>query len=93
MHGGPCGQSNLRGEVRGAAKSVDPQASAGRQLAAAQRAVANDARAQQRRRFDIAEPLGDGVGVILVDHDVLRIPPVDVPTRERRCEAQVLAAE
>ena len=53
MHLGTLRQRDLRGDVRTAAEPVDAQPSAGGQLGPHQRAIADDAGAQQRRQLDV----------------------------------------
>ncbi len=86
------GQCDLRSDVRGTAEPVDPEPATLREIRPQQRPVADDPGAQQRCDLLVAEPLGQGVGVRLLDDRVLRVPAVDVPAGEARGEAQVLAA-
>ena len=60
-------------------------------MARSRAAVADDPRAEQRRGFLVAEHLGHGVGVRLVDDGVLGVAAVEVPTGEARRETEVLA--
>ncbi len=73
------------------AEPVDPEASPLGEVGALQGAVADDPGAQQGCDLFVAELLGQRVGVGLVDHGVRRVAPVEVPAREARVEAQVLA--
>ena len=89
---GALGQGDLRRDVRRAPESVDPEPASLGEVGPPEGPVADDPRAQQRRDLLVAEPLGQRVGVRLLDHGVLGIPAVDVPAGEARGEAQVLAA-
>ena len=89
---GALGEGDLGGEVGGGAEAVDAETAAGRQLGPAQRPVADDPRAQQRRRLLVAEPVGQPVGEALVDDGVLGVAAVGVPAGEPRGDAQVLVA-
>jgi hypothetical protein len=55
-----------------------------------QRPVADDAGAQQRRRLLVGERVGEPVGVLLPDQEVLRVPAILVPAGEARAHAEVL---
>ena len=92
MDAGAMGQCDLRRDVRGAPEPVDPEPAALREVRPQERPVADDPGAEQRCDLLVAETLGQGVGVRLLDDRVLRIPTVDVPAGEARREAQVLAA-
>ena len=80
----PLGQGDLGRQVGRTAEPVDPEAAAGRQLGPPQGPVADDPGAQQRRRLDVAEAVGQPVGEPLVDHRELGVAAVDVPPGERR---------
>ena len=58
----------------------------------AQRAVADDPRAEERCGRHVVETVGQEVGVGLVDEGELGVAPVDVPAGEARVEAEVLPA-
>ena len=88
----PCAERDLRGQVRRRAEAVDGQSSARWKRGALQRSVSDDARAQQRCRVLVVERLGQLVGERLVHERVLGEPPVGVPAREARREAEVLLA-
>ena len=93
VHGRALGERDLRGEVGGGAEAVD--ARAGRRSGSAARRsarIADDARAEQGRGLVVGEPLGQPVGVALVDDRVLGVAAVGVPAGEARVEAQVLVA-
>ena len=92
VHRGPLGERDLRHDVRGRAEPVDPEPAARRQLGPLQRAVADDAGAQQRSRLAVAERRGQPVGERLGDHGVLRVAAVGVPAGEPGLPAQVLPA-
>ena len=92
MDAGAMGQCDLRRDVRGAPEPVDPEPATFGEVGPPEGPVADDPGAQQRCDLLVAEPLGQGVGVRLLDDRVLRIPAVDVPAGEARGEAQVLAA-
>ncbi len=68
-----------------------PSAPPGGQSSALQRPEADDPRAQQGRRFDIVVHLREGVGVRLVDDEILGIAAVDVPAGEEGRDAEILA--
>ena len=53
VHLGAAGERDLGGDVGAAAETVQSETAAGRQVRAQQRAVADDARAQQRGQFGI----------------------------------------
>ena len=88
---GPFGHGDLGGEVGRAAEPVDPQSTAGREAGPSEGPVADDAGAEQGGRLLVAERVGQRVDVGLLDHDVLGVAPVEVPAREQRREAQILA--
>jgi hypothetical protein len=85
-------EGDLGGEVRRGAEAIDPETATGWQRRPAQGAIADDPGAQQRCRLGIAEDLGEGIGIVLVDDRELGVAAVDVPSRERRGDAQVLVA-
>ena len=81
---------DLRDDVRGGAEAVQPEP-----LGVArepQRAVADQPRAEQRRRLEVAEPVGDREAEALVGDDPLGVAAVDVVAGEARAVAEVLAA-
>jgi hypothetical protein len=82
VHGGALVQRDLGGDVGRSSEAVDPEPPARWQGRPAQRAVADDAGAQQGRRVPVVEGLGQPVGVALVDHGRLGVAAVRVPTGE-----------
>ncbi len=75
-----------------AAEAVDAEPATGLQAATTQRPEADDARAQQRREGVIVIPVRQPVRVPGIDHDVLRVAAVGVPSGVLRCGAEVLGA-
>ena len=89
---GPLGHRHLGRQVGRAAEAVDPEPPARGTSGLPQRPVADDPRAQERGRHVVGERVGERVGVALVDDQVLGVAAVEVPAREQRIDAQVLAA-
>ena len=83
---------DLNGNVRRGAKPVKTERFAGTNLAEPQRAVADDAGAEQRRRRFIRKRDGNGIGEILRDDGKLRVPSIHVKTGEARKFTQILPA-
>ena len=90
MHRRALGQRQLGGQVGGGPEAVDAETPTGRQLGAAEGTKADDAGAQQRCRLFVAEAVGKGQGVGLVDHRELGVAAVVVPAGEPRGGAEVL---
>ena len=67
---GAPGQGHLGREVGGATEAVDAEPASVGQVGPPQGAVADDPGAQQGRRLHVVEPVGQRVGVGLVDHGV-----------------------
>ncbi len=80
---------DLNAQVRARAEAVQPQPLAMLQIRQADRAVADDPRAEHRRDFHVAEAFRDGDGVVFVRGDVLGIAAVGGVAREQRRVAQV----
>ena len=74
-------QRDLRDDVRRGAEAVqaEPLGVAGE----AQRAIADQPRAQERRRLEVAEAVRDRKAEALVGDSPLRVAAVDVVARER----------
>ena len=83
---------HLDREVGRRPEPEEPQATAGLDAAQPQRPVADDAGAQERRRLDVAHPVGQGEGEVSPGCDSLGVPTVDRPPTEVGQLAQVLAA-
>jgi hypothetical protein len=82
-------QGDLADDVRAGAEAVEPEA---RRIARhAQRAVPDEPGAQQRRRLEVAEALGQGERVAAVGHRARRVAAVAVEARELGALAEVLA--
>jgi hypothetical protein len=75
--------------VRRGAKAVQPQALA---VGEPQSAIADQPSAEQRRRREILEPVGNRKAEALVRDAPLRVAAVDVVAGEARVVAEVLAA-
>src|SRR5262249_15361323 len=86
------GDGDLGGEVRGTAEPPDAQASTRRQRGPAQRPIADDPRAQQRRDLDIAPRGWQRVDVRLRRNGELRVSAVGVPAGVARSRTEVLRA-
>ena len=84
------GARDLDDDVRGRAEAVEPEAPG--VAAHAQAAVADEARAQQRRGLVVREPVRDREAEPLVGHGVLGEAAVDVAPGEAGPGAEVLAA-
>src|SRR5207249_6542133 len=74
------------------AEAVDAERAARRHGAEAERAVANDARAEQRRHLGVREWARQRIGERLGDDGIIRISAIGVPAREPRALAEVLPA-
>src|SRR5471032_1279677 len=83
MHG------DLRDDVRRGPEAVEPQADGVARHPV--RAVADEPRAQQRRRFGVGVAVGQLEGVVGVGDGVVRVAAVHVIAGESRAAAQVLA--
>jgi hypothetical protein len=92
VHPKPEVERQLRREVGAPSEPVEPERASGWDLGSQQRPVADDACAQQRRGLLVGEAVGQRVGERLVDQAEVGVSAVDVPPRERRCDAQVLVA-
>ena len=79
VHLGAPGQRDLRGDMGTAAEPVDAQPAAGGQLGAHQRAVADDARAQQRGQLVVGVARRQPVRESSRDRGELGIAAVGVP--------------
>ena len=90
VHAQPLSQRDLGGEVCAAAEPVDAEPAAGRHRRAVQRAVADDAGAQQRRGLLVVDGVGQPIGERLVDHAGIGVAAVEVPAGEPRVLAEVL---
>ena len=90
VHAGAPVEGDLCRQMRGSAEAVDPQPAADGQLGAAERAVADDPRAQQGRRLLVREARREPVGEVLGHGDEFRVAAVAVPAREHGGEAEVL---
>lgn len=88
----PLGHRDLRGQVRRGPEAVDAQPAARRQRTAAQRPVADDARAQQRRQLGRVLPVGERIGVVRRDEGRRGEAAVGVPAGVPGGRAEVLAA-
>ena len=86
-----AGARDLDGDVRRGAEAVHAEAATGAHGGQRERAIADDARAQQRRRLHVAEHRGNRVRVLLVHHGVFREAAVGVPAGELGALAEVLA--
>src|SRR5262249_27540668 len=78
--------------MRRRAKSVDAERAPRRTRGPAQRAVADDARAEQRRDFFVGELGWQRIRERFVDDRVFGVAAVVVPAREARFDAQVFVA-
>src|SRR5205809_4355989 len=87
----PAGPRDLDRDARRRAEAVDPETITGADAAEAQRAVADDPRAEQRRRFDVRECQRQRIRERLRHDDVIREAAVRVPPGEPRTLAEVLA--
>ena len=92
MHLGALGQRDLRGDVRAAAKPVQPQPAAGRQRGPLQRPIADDAGAQQRRQLTVAVAAWQMMGESRRDRCEFSVAAVAIPTGVAGIRAQVLVA-
>jgi hypothetical protein len=92
VHLAAARESDLQGDVRRRSETEQAEASAGLDLRAAQRAVADDAGAEERRGRLVGENRGDGVRKVLAHQGLLRITAVLVPAGVTRGAAQVLVA-
>ncbi len=54
--------------------------------------MTDQSRAQQRRRFDVREVVGNSKAVVRIGHRILRIAAVDLITREPRRIAEIFTA-
>src|SRR5207248_2713069 len=81
---------DLADHVRGRPEAV--QAEPLCTLRERQRAVSDQAAAQQRRELLVGDAVGEWQAVALVGDGVLRVAAVDVTAGELRVDAQVLAA-
>ena len=86
----PCASATCVTMCAAAPKPYSPSRSAS--PASRERAVADQPRAEQRRRLQVAEPLGDREAEALVGDDPLGVAAVEVVAREARAVAEVLAA-
>src|SRR5215469_8857528 len=86
----PLMASDLRDDVRGSAKSID--AKPWRVSRHAQTAIADEARAHERRGVRVIEDRWDRKAVCGVGNRVLRISAVDVVPGELGVLAEILAA-
>jgi aryl-alcohol dehydrogenase-like predicted oxidoreductase len=83
-------ESDLRGQVSAAAESVDAKSPSGWQAGASQRAIADDARAQQGRGLSLLQLLRQRIGETLVGNTEVRVASIEVPASEGRVKAEVL---
>src|SRR6185503_21314711 len=81
---------DLADDVRGGAEAVQPDALG--VAAHPQRAVADQARAEERRGLEVAVALGQREAVARVGDGARRVAAVDVEAGESPADAQVLAA-
>src|SRR5205823_8007731 len=82
---------DLGGQMRRSSEAIDAEATARWQSSLAQRAVADDARAQQWRDGSVGEGLRKAIGVCLRYDGKVRVATIGVPAREHGLHAQVLA--
>jgi hypothetical protein len=82
--------SDLHDDVRRGAEAVEPEPL--RIAGEAQRAVADQPGAEERRRLDVVVPDGKREAVVLVGDDPLRIATVELVSREPGRLAEVLPA-
>src|SRR5579862_2528812 len=80
----------LNGDVGGGAKAIQPQPSSARYAGKPQRAEPDDARAQQRRGFEIVESFWNRVNKTLFGQGVLGITAIHGPAGEFRIVAEIL---
>jgi hypothetical protein len=80
---------DLDGDVRRRAESVQPKPLTRFDSAEPQRAIANDARAEQRRCILVRKDRWDRVGESRGDDGILRIPAIDLIAGKPRSLAQV----
>ena len=92
MHLGTLRQRDLRGDVCAAAEPVDAQPSAGGQVGPQQRAIADDAGAQQRRQLDVGVPRWQRVRESGWDRGEFGVAAVGVPAGVARLRAEILLA-
>ncbi len=92
MHLGALGQRDLRGDVRAAAKPVQPQPTAGRERGPLQRPIADDAGAQQRRQLTVAVAGWQMMGESRRDRGEFSVAAVAIPSGVAGMRAQVLVA-
>jgi hypothetical protein len=85
-------QRDLGSEMRASAKTVNAECATRSYLTGQERPIADDAGAQQRRRGDLVEPIGQPVAEPFVDTAVIGVSAVEVPTGEAGRFAQVLLA-
>lgn len=91
MHPGALGERDLRAQMGAAAEPVQPEPPARRQRAPAQRAVTDDARAEQRSQGDVVDVVeGESVGERGRDGRVLGVAAVRVPAGVLGGRAEVL---
>ncbi len=90
MHGGPLGERHLRAEMGAAPEAVETEPAARWQGGPAQRAVADDPGAEQRRQGHVLQALGESVGEGGRYGRVLRVAAVRVPAGVLGARAQVL---
>ena len=83
---------DLQRDQRRGAEAVQAEAAARLDAAALERSVADHAAAQERRRGQIVEPVGQAQREVGAHGGVRRVAAVDVPAGERRPRAQVLAS-
>ena len=83
---------DLQRDQRRGAEAVQAEAAARLDAAALERAEADHAAAQERRRGQIVEPVGQAQREVGPHGGVRRVAAVDVPAGERRARAQVLAS-
>ena len=76
-----AGQGDLRREMGRPAEAVDAEPTALGNVGSAQGAIADDAGAEQRRRLDVVEAIGQRVGVVLLDQRVVGVAAVEIPAR------------
>ncbi len=83
---------DLEHDVRGGAESIEAEPPAGGNLGAAERAIADDPRAQQGSGLEVRKRLRYRVGERLGDDGELRVSPVGVVPGVPRDAAQVLGS-
>ena len=86
----PFSYRDLCGEVRGAAESVNSESTSRGQRGATQCAKADDAGAEQRRRHDVVETIGEVIDEILVHDDERGVSTIHVPAGKGGLQAEIL---